>query len=208
MSYSGLNEFLKGIDRYGVQIKSNFEAVFSGGEFKDFKFFCQGVSVPGIKTANGEVFFRGRSFQVPIVSEQEHEFQMTVINDASGMTFNQFRTAAINDYLRRLQKDENGNPVDGKPKHPQNGRVLRGARNLTIKARSDFVNTSGMNIALYGVRINQVSNLDFSPTDNSMSIFTVNCYASYMDYAPWSKISGTSGPGTQTRSSNAVKIIS
>lgn len=152
-SDSNLYEFLNTISNYGVQVKSNFEVEFL--EMGGFQFLCQDITLPGLKSSTGEIFYKGRSIQIPIIAEQEHDFSMTVINDANGVIYTNLRDLMLADF--------------------QNRRVDNGFT-ITVKARSDMTNTAGFNMTIKGVRILEVSGLSFSHTDSGVSTFTVNCY--------------------------------
>lgn len=112
-------------------------------------------------TAN--LYFMGREVQVPVITEQEHDCQMTVINDASGIIYPLLRKMSINDFDYRT---------------PDNGYTL------TVKARSDQQNTAGMNVVMKGVRINNVSGLDYSHQDGVIQTFTVDLYVNTTDFVP------------------------
>ena len=47
-------------------------------------------------------------------------------------------------------------------------RVLDHGYNVMVKSRGDQTNNAGMNIVMQGVRINNVSGLDYSHTDSSI----------------------------------------
>ena len=66
------------------------------------QFFCQSITVPGLKSNNTELFYKGRAIQVPINAEQEHEFQMMVLNDGNGTLYTTIRNMMIYDYYDTL----------------------------------------------------------------------------------------------------------
>lgn len=156
---SSLYEFMNTMSSVGVQIKSNFEVEFS--QIGGFQFFCQSINIPGLKSNNMEIYYKGRSIQVPINSEQEHNFQLTVINDSSGTIYTKLREIMLIDYHNRM---------------------LSNGFTMKIKARGDQQNSAGMNILLNGVRLNNVSNLDYSQSDSSVQTFTVDGYVNIVDF--------------------------
>lgn len=159
-SDSSLYEFMHVISGAGVQIKSNFEVLFykMGG----FQFFCQSVNIPGLKSENYSLFYHGLEVQVPVRAEQQHEFQMVVINDGAGKTYRKLRELMVLDY-----------GVFG---------FLDNGFKIKIKQRGDGQNYPGMNIIMEGVRITGISGLDFSHTDSTVQTFTVDAYAKFTDF--------------------------
>lgn len=156
---SSLYEFMNTMSSVGVQIKSNFEVEFS--QIGGFQFFCQSINIPGLKSNNAELHYKGRSLQVPINCEQEHNFQLTVINDSSGTIYTKLREIMLIDYHNRM---------------------LSNGFTMKIKPRGDQQNSAGMNILLNGVRINDISNLDYSHSDSSVQTFTVDGYVNIIDF--------------------------
>jgi hypothetical protein len=160
-SESSLYEFLGAMSDRGVQIKANFEAEFL--QIGGFQFYCQSINFPGVKTVNASLFYKGREVQVPILAEQEHEFQMTILNDAQGTIYTTIRGMVFYDYA-------------------MSRRMLNNGYVLKIKALGDGVNTGGMNTIMRGVRLTGVSGLDYSHMDNGTQTFTVNGYADFVDF--------------------------
>lgn len=156
---SSLYEFMNTMSSVGVQIKSNFEVEFS--QIGGFQFFCQSINIPGLKSNNAELYYKGRSLQVPINCEQEHNFQLTVINDSSGTIYTKLREIMLIDYYNKM---------------------LSNGFTMKIKARGDQQNSAGMNILLNGVRILNISNLDYSQSDSSVQTFTVDGYVNIIDF--------------------------
>ena len=105
------------------------------------------MTIPGLKGNTGEIFYRGRTIQVPINYEQSHEFSWVVLNDASGTIYTTLREIMINDY---------------------NQKMLDNGFTVTVKARDDKKNNAGMNVIMKGVRINSVGSLDYSHSDSSV----------------------------------------
>lgn len=160
-SESSLYEFLNSVSNTGVQVKSNFEVEFM--QIAGFQFYCQTVSVPGIKSQNGSIFYQGREIQVPLLAEQAHDFQWVVMNDASGLVYTTVRKLMSYDY-------------DPKRRMLDNGYVVR------VKARGDGTNSCGMNVVMNGVRITDVGGLDYSHTDSTIQTFNVGGYVDFVEF--------------------------
>ena len=63
--YSPLSKFYETIGNGGLIIKSNYECTFEyllEDELDNkLKFYCQSINIPGLKTTNTELFYKGRS---------------------------------------------------------------------------------------------------------------------------------------------------
>lgn len=110
------------------------------------------------------MYYKGREVQVPILCEQEHEFQWTVLNDATGKIYTRIRELMAIDYNI-------------------NRRMLNNGFTVKVKVRGDQQNYAGMNILMEGVRITNVSGIDFSHTDSTAQTFTVDGYVNFVDFA-------------------------
>jgi len=77
--------FLDNITDFGVQVKNLFEVNFSG--LADITFRIQDISLPVIKANTTEIFYDGRSIPVTINYDYEHDFNMTILNDAQGYIY-------------------------------------------------------------------------------------------------------------------------
>lgn len=75
-----LKQFLDTIDRFGLQVKNNFEVNFSG--LQDATFFIQSIDIPQTKQNFATLNFDGHVVDVPMVVDWDHSFSMTVLNDA------------------------------------------------------------------------------------------------------------------------------
>ena len=158
-SESSLYEFLGTLNKYGLQIRANYEIEFT--QIPGLQFFCQSINIPGLRGVTANLYYMGREVQVPIIAEQEHECQMTVINDASGIIYPLLREMQIMDYGYVMPDNQ---------------------YTMIVKARSDQQNTAGMNVIMRGVRINNVSGLDYSHQDSAVQTFTVDLYVNSIDF--------------------------
>ena len=159
---SSLYEFLTTISKNGVQVKANYEAEFK--ELGGFQFFCQSINIPGVKTHNSELFYKGRAVQVPILAETEHDFSCTILNDAHSRIYT---------LLRRMLDTE----------YYYERRLIQSGYTLVVKARGDQQYGCGANYTLRDVRITGIGQLDFSHADSTLQTFTINGYASYVEIA-------------------------
>ena len=164
-----LKDFLYSVTKYGVQLKSAYEVEYTG--MGGITFFVQAVNVPGIKMNTGTISYKGRQITLPVNSEQDHNLQMTVLNDGTGFIYNQMR--------RILEIDSN------------NG-LLESTNKMTFRALGDGQNTAGATIDLHGVVVTSVSGLDFGSSDSGISTFTVDCYVSRAELK-WSQVKSKTG---------------
>jgi hypothetical protein len=85
-----------------------------------------------LKSNNTEIFFKGRTVQVPINAEQEHEFQMVVLNDGNGILYTTIRNMMIYDYHDTLVRSSQSVGDNGESR-----RMLDNGYTMTVKARGD-----------------------------------------------------------------------
>ena len=166
---TSLKDFLHTLTKYGVQVKSNYEIEYSG--MGGLTFFVQSINVPALRMNVGNLYWKGRQMTIPVNAEQEHNFQMTVINDGTGFVYNQ---------LRKILEIDADNAM------------VESDATITVTALGDLQNTSGSKFKMYGVTLTNVSGLDFSSTDSGVSTFTVDCYAARTDLQ-WSETKSSSG---------------
>ena len=163
--YSPLSKFYETIGNGGLIIKSNYECTFEyllEDELDNkLKFYCQSINIPGLKTTNTELFYKGRSIQIPTFVEQEHDFQLTILNDASGLIYSKMREFQVAQYCDIDKKYTNAQP------------------SIRIDVISDSVYHGGMIIKMENITINNVSGLDLSHSDSSIQTFTVNGYSMF-----------------------------
>lgn len=148
-----LKSFLDNIDDFGVQTKNNFEVNFSG--LSELTFRIQTINLPTIKANTTTVYYDGRSIPVLINYDFEHDFSMTLLNDAQGYLY-----TAVADFIM-----SNANVV------------LAGnaGYTMTIKALTgDDKHYDGTLITCEGVKLINVSGLDFGQAANDVQTFTVS----------------------------------
>lgn len=147
-----LLDFINKINQYGVSIRARYEVNFSGIE--DITFFVTDITVPDLRQNFGNVYFEGKSVEIPINIEYGHDMTLTMLNDGKGMIY----TTIVN-WL--LNQDAGDSLVDS-------------GYTMTIRSLGDGQNHMGMTIVLNGVRMKSVSGLTFASTDASVSTFALN----------------------------------
>jgi hypothetical protein len=157
---TGVKAFLGTFKEYGAQVKNNFEVNFSG--LQGMTFFITNISVPGMTQNMTTLNYNGRVVDIPINFDFEHDFQITVRNDAQGYIY-----SALHNFVM-----ENAGKV-----------LANSGYTITIKALTgDTKHYKGALVTLEGVRLTQVSGLDWGHDDNSIQTFTVNGKAQSMTY--------------------------
>lgn len=145
-----LKSFITTIDRFGLQVKNNFEVNFSG--LQDAAFFVQSVSIPQMTQSFAQLKYAGRAVDVPLVYDWGHEFSMTVLNDAQGWIYSALQNFVMSEASSTLASS---------------------GYTLTIKALTGDRKYAGALVTLRGVRLETVSGLDWSHSDNQYQTFTV-----------------------------------
>ncbi len=146
-----LKTFLKNINKFGIQVKNNFEVNFSGIEAVSF--FIQSIDIPGVHQNFTELYYNGRKVDIPINHEYDHEFAMTVLNDAQGYIYSTLVNFIVSDASNVLANS---------------------GYTMTIKAMNGDDNYPGSMIILNGVRIENVSGLSFGYDQNDIQTFTIS----------------------------------
>lgn len=147
----GIKSFLHKINGVGLQVANNFEVNFSGLE--QATFFIQSIDLPGLHQNFTELYYDGRKVDIPINHEYDHEFSMTVLNDASGYIYSALTNFIVSDSSNILANS---------------------GYTMTIKALTGDKNYSGTMITLNGVRIENISGLTFGYDNNDIQKFTIN----------------------------------
>lgn len=146
-----LKQFISTVDKFGIQVQNNFEVNFSG--LQDITFFVQSVPVPSISQSFTEVYCDGRVYHVPTVADYEHDFSMTVLNDAQGYIY-----TAIADFIAQ----------NALSMFTGNGYTM------TLKAMTGDDNYKGALYTYKGVRFNSVGGVRYSQDGNNISTFDVS----------------------------------
>lgn len=159
---TGVKAFLNTFVKYGAQVKNNFEVNFSA--IPDLPFFITSISIPGIKQYMTTLNYNGRVVDVPVGFDYDHEFSMTIRNDAQGYIYSALHNFVMAD----------------------TGKVLANSGyTVTIKALTgDKKHYKGAFITLAGVRLESVSGLDWAHDDNQLQTFTVSGKVQSVTYTP------------------------
>ena len=147
-----LLDFINKINQYGVSIKAKYEVNFSGIE--DITFFVTDITIPDLRQNFGNVYFEGKSVEIPINIEYGHDMTLTMLNDGKGMIY----TTIVN-WLMNQDAGES---------------VVNSGYTMTVRSLGDGQNHKGMTIVLNGVRMKSISGLTFASTDASVSTFALN----------------------------------
>lgn len=143
---TGVKAFLSTFKKYGAQVKNNFEVNFSG--LQDLTFFITNISVPGMTQNMTTLNYNGRVVDIPINFDFEHDFSMTVRNDAQGYIY-----SALHNFVM-----ENAGKV-----------LANSGYTITIKALTgDKKHYKGALVTLEGARLTGVSGLDWGYDDNAI----------------------------------------
>lgn len=146
-----LKSFITTIDRFGLQVKNNFEVNFSG--LQDATFFIQSINIPQMTQRFTSVKYAGREVDVPLVFDWDHGFTMTVLNDAQGWIYSALQNFIMSDTTAALANS---------------------GYTMTVKALTGDDEYAGALVTMRGVRLESVSGLDWSHSDNSYQTFTVS----------------------------------
>ncbi len=155
-----LKQFLKNIDKFGIQVSNNFEVNFSG--IQDATFFVQSVDFGGLKQNMTSLYYDGRELDVPINHEYEHSGSMTILNDAHGYIYSAFAQFIMSDSTNVLA----------------NSGYTMVVKCLTGDKKKNW---KGAVVTLRGVRVENISGLQFGYSNNDISTFTVSF--KYIDFS-------------------------
>lgn len=154
-----LKQFLKNVDKFGIQVANNFEVNFSG--LQDATFFVQSIDFGGLRQNMTQLHYDGRELDVPINHEYEHNGSMTILNDAQGYIYSAFVEFLMSDSTNVLANS---------------------GYTMVIKCLTgDEKNWKGAVITLNGVRFANVSGLTFGYSNNDISTFSAQF--KYIDFS-------------------------
>lgn len=147
-----LKSFIETINKFGVQVKNNFEVNFSG--LQDMTFFVSNIDVSGgMKQNFTQLHYNGKAVDIPINHEYEHGFSCTILNDAQGYIY-----SALTNFIMSEATNLMANS----------------GYTMTVKAYTgDEKHYSGALMTLRGVRIETVSGLSWGQDDNAVQTFTL-----------------------------------
>lgn len=151
-SPSSLKSFLTGINLLGIQVKNNFEINFSG--IPGFTFFATTINIPGMRQNFTELHYDGKKIDIPINYDYDHEFSLTLVNDAQGLLYSLVTNFVMTDETCLMAKS---------------------SYVMTIKAMNGDDRYPGTLYTLNDVRIESVGQLQYGYSDNDISTFDINC---------------------------------
>lgn len=147
-SEDGVKQFIDTIHSYGLQVKNNFEVNFSGLE--SMKFFVNSITIPGMKMNTAEIYYNGRQVSIPVNIDYDHDFNMTVLCDASSVIY----PALVNVFM--------DNSV---------GSMINGGYTVILKALTGDSSYTGLNITMRGVQLTSLGGLNFGQSANEVATF-------------------------------------
>lgn len=144
-------------------------------------FYTQSFELPGSKQNTCDVYYDGVKVTIPVNYEHEHEFSMTVINDAKGMlytalksyieldSYNHYTCPSATMHIRSLTGQVKNYDTDswgskrgfGSPLHGENG-------------QGSSIAYCGADIIAYGVRFVSIGGLSYGQSSNDVQTFTLN----------------------------------
>lgn len=142
--------FLNNIGDFGVQVKNMFEVNFSGLEAVTFR--IQDITLPNVKANTTEIFYDGRSIPVTVNYDFEHDFNMTILNDAQGYIYPTIAEFIMSNATTQL---------------------AAGGYTMTLKALTGNNNYAGALITCTGVKLIGIDGLGFGQSQNEVQTFTV-----------------------------------
>lgn len=154
-----LKQFLKNVNKFGIQVANNFEVNFSG--LQDATFFVQSIDFGGLRQNMTQLYYDGRELDVPINHEYEHSGNMSILNDAQGYIYSAFVEFLMSDSTNVLANS---------------------GYTMVVKCLTgDEKNWKGAVITLNGVRFTSVSGLQFGYSNNDISTFSAQF--KYIDFS-------------------------
>ena len=145
-----LKSFLTNINDFGVQVKNNFEVNFSG--LQDITFRVTDMTLPTVKANTTEIFYDGRSIPVTVNYDYEHDFSMTILNDAQGYIY-----PAIAEFIMTNATTE----------------LANGGYTMTVKVMTGDKKYDGMMITCKGVKLVNLGALSYGQSQNEIQTFEV-----------------------------------
>ena len=157
----GVKQFINTINKFGIQVQNNFEVNFSG--LQDATFFIQTIDIPQTKQNFTQLNYDGRVVDVPINHDWEHNFSMTVFNDAQGYIY-----SALLDFVMSTSSE----------------RMMNSGYTMTIKALTGDPKYAGALITMRGVRLESVGSLSWAQDGNAVQTFTISGKLIDFTYTP------------------------
>jgi len=125
--------------------------------------YVSSVSIPGMELKTTEISYDGKKVEIPVNYDWQHDFTMTVINDAQGYIY----PAVTNFFMSEATSD-----------------MVSSGYTMTVKALTGDKNYKGTLYTLYGVRIVNVGNLQYGFDMNEKSTFDLTLKCAYFTSTP------------------------
>lgn len=166
-----LEAFLHNVNKLGVQTKCNFEVNFSGLQSTTLR--VQDLNLPTFKANTTELFYDGHSIPITINYDYEHDFSMTILNDAQGIIYTAVKSFIMSDVVQ-----------------PMNG-----GYKMIVKALTGDKKYDGAMITCEGVRLTNLSGLEYGQSAADVQIFTVSGVIQSFTHTPGalSQVAGVVG---------------
>lgn len=165
-----LNDFLKVIADFSVQVKNNYEVSFPA--FPDIKFFATSISLPLTQRNFTELYFHGRKIDVPLTYDNEHVVNMTFLNDGHGYMYKVLRNLLVHDYTYDAYSYI-GSFINS---------ITRG--DMYVKCYTGHEKFSGQLVILKSVRLETISGLSFGNSESDLSTFDVQLRCADVEFLP------------------------
>lgn len=171
-----LGAFLKHINDFGVQVQNNFEVTFDG--LDGLTLFVQSIDLPGSKQNTCEIFYDGIKMTIPVNYECDHEFSMTIINDAQGFIYSAIKTFIEYDTYNHYSSSQNRMIIKALTGQIKNRKIHDSfysyqERPLRDNSPAGDIAYQGAVIVAYGVRLTSISGLSYGQSSNDIQTFTV-----------------------------------
>lgn len=157
----GIKGFLASVNKLGIQVTNNFEVNFSG--IPDITFYFQSINIPGMELKTSEIIYDGKKIEIPVNFDYQHEFNVTVINDAQGYIY----PTLTNFIITTTTSD-----------------LIDSGYTMTIKAMTGDNNYGGTMYTLFGVRLVNIGNLDYTHDGGNVSTFQLQFKCTYFTATP------------------------
>lgn len=156
-----LKSFLQTANKLGIQVNNNFEVNFSG--IPEVTFYLQSISIPGITLATTDLYYAGQKVEIPVNYDWNHDFSVTMINDAQGY----FYSAIANFFMSQATSQ-----------------LVNSGFTMTVKALTGDKSYKGTMYTLYGVRLVGLGSIEYSYSGADVSTFNIDCKCTHFTVTP------------------------
>ena len=166
-----LKAFMDKLSSAGTLLNCRYEVNCSG--IKDFNFFLQQITVPGVQLTSTEVYWEGQPIMIPCVYKFDHNINMQVVADGNGYIYSTLATLM--------------NGITGDT-------VMDSGITMTVRALGDD-NVKGMMTTFNGVQFTNLGAIQYSNQGAGLMTFSVQAYAQTIATVPgtMAKVAGIAG---------------